>query len=420
MIHGQVYHEMIDHPVSKVSNHYDGDQRGRGQPKEDSHAEFCRLAKDLRAHENLAHQNFRIQNSGPLNSKPTDHAPSVERKKEDTSRTISDGSLQRAPMSRSPPQGDCGEHLPGTNIGSGKGPTPERPKKTRQRRRGQPGAVFNKNRSTKSSGRFSRAKQYATVDVADGLDETPERGYYTSSKARRMESAMHRADNNCGLNTSSEISGLNDDIAAASFKKKAGHRSRSSLGVSRLRKTEQIPWLTLLVSLLRENKMDRATPKDSSSIETIACSPDDECNTIASLPENSHQLGLSLDQASVSTSSTPTGNTLRTNLELGKSEATQLKHVVAENYHVVDDLDCWDVMNDHSYRMGIVRGVKQVLRTGRKVQLRVREETSSRRKTPWKDCELILNTLYMQCVQVIAQRHKLMIRRKSTMRKSRR
>lgn len=66
---------------------------------------------------------------------------------------------------------------------------------------------------------------------------------------------------------------------------------------------------------------------------------------------------------------------------------------------VYDDLDWRQVLQDHSYAAGLVRDIKQALKAGMRVKLCAREERSPGPNS-WTDCQLMLKTLYMQCVRV--------------------
>lgn len=70
-----------------------------------------------------------------------------------------------------------------------------------------------------------------------------------------------------------------------------------------------------------------------------------------------------------------------------------------EPYRVFDDLDCRQVLHDPSYTARVVRDVKQALRGGQSVKIRSRQEPSLERRNS-TDSQLMLRTLYMQCVRV--------------------
>lgn len=68
-------------------------------------------------------------------------------------------------------------------------------------------------------------------------------------------------------------------------------------------------------------------------------------------------------------------------------------------YCTIDDLDCGQFLQDPLYAASVVRDVKQALRAGESVKIRSRQEPSLER---WNsaDSQLMLRTLYMQCVRV--------------------
>lgn len=68
-------------------------------------------------------------------------------------------------------------------------------------------------------------------------------------------------------------------------------------------------------------------------------------------------------------------------------------------HSVFDDLDCRQVLQDPSYAASVVRDVKQALRAGQAVQIRSRQGPSIGRRSS-ADIQLMLRTLYMQCVRV--------------------
>ena len=65
-----------------------------------------------------------------------------------------------------------------------------------------------------------------------------------------------------------------------------------------------------------------------------------------------------------------------------------------------DHLDWRRALLDHSYEADLVRDLKQALRAGRSVVLRAREDQPALGYTDRADCQLMLRTLYMQCVRV--------------------
>ena len=67
---------------------------------------------------------------------------------------------------------------------------------------------------------------------------------------------------------------------------------------------------------------------------------------------------------------------------------------------VFDHLDWRRALLDHSYEADLVRDLKQALRAGRSVVLRAREDQPALGYTDRADCQLMLRTLYMQCVRV--------------------
>jgi len=69
-----------------------------------------------------------------------------------------------------------------------------------------------------------------------------------------------------------------------------------------------------------------------------------------------------------------------------------------EQDHVVDDLDWRQVVQDPLYAAGIVRGIKQALRSGQPVKLCSRQTSPGR--SSLVDCQLMLRTMYMKCIQV--------------------
>lgn len=71
---------------------------------------------------------------------------------------------------------------------------------------------------------------------------------------------------------------------------------------------------------------------------------------------------------------------------------------------VFDALDWRQTLSDHSYAAGLVQDLKRALRAGRSVLLRAREEQQALGCTDRADCELMLRTLYMQCVRVSNQK----------------
>lgn len=72
------------------------------------------------------------------------------------------------------------------------------------------------------------------------------------------------------------------------------------------------------------------------------------------------------------------------------------------HYRIFEDLDCRQVLQDPSYAATVVRDVKQALRAGQLVKIRSRQEPSLGRGSS-ADNQLMLRTLYMQCVGVSAE-----------------
>lgn len=69
--------------------------------------------------------------------------------------------------------------------------------------------------------------------------------------------------------------------------------------------------------------------------------------------------------------------------------------------HVLDGLDCSQVMQDPSHVASVVRDVKQALRAGQSVKIRFRQESPPSLGTRNSaDSQLMLRTIYMQCVRV--------------------
>ena len=74
------------------------------------------------------------------------------------------------------------------------------------------------------------------------------------------------------------------------------------------------------------------------------------------------------------------------------------KYRVQEQAYVVDGLDWRQVLQEPLYAAGVVRGIKQALRAGQSVRISSRQTSLGR--SDLVDCQLMLRTLYMQCVQV--------------------
>lgn len=75
---------------------------------------------------------------------------------------------------------------------------------------------------------------------------------------------------------------------------------------------------------------------------------------------------------------------------------------------VFDGLAWRQVRQDPSYAAGVVRDIKKALRAGQPVKMRSREDhdqqESSLGRASSADCQLMLRTLYMQCVPVSSLR----------------
>ncbi len=69
-----------------------------------------------------------------------------------------------------------------------------------------------------------------------------------------------------------------------------------------------------------------------------------------------------------------------------------------EQHYAVDGLDWHQVARDPLHAAGIVRDIKQALRSGQPVKVCSRQTSPGR--SSLVDCQLMLRTLYMQCIQV--------------------
>lgn len=77
-----------------------------------------------------------------------------------------------------------------------------------------------------------------------------------------------------------------------------------------------------------------------------------------------------------------------------------------EHCCLFDNLNWREVLQNDSYRVSLVRDIRQLLRAGRTVQVRARGAEgpsfsgSVEERSGWKDCQLMLRNMYMQAVQV--------------------
>ena len=96
--------------------------------------------------------------------------------------------------------------------------------------------------------------------------------------------------------------------------------------------------------------------------------------------------------------------------EDGNTPQEQRQGAVVCDHH----LDWRRALLDDSYAAGLVRDLKQTLRAGRSAVLRAREDQPPLGYTDRADCQLMLRTLYMQCVRVSTFRlHTVCIRTES-------
>lgn len=143
----------------------------------------------------------------------------------------------------------------------------------------------------------------------------------------------------------------------------------------------------------------------SCSSENGAADDDTRGNPISTLTRNlfipdNDELELR-DDAWFITPVTPTG-TLG-GIKPRKGPEMRQHDSAADADVVFDHLKWREILSDDLYRTDLVRSIKQVLKTGQKVKLRALEDTSCELDNARKDCKLMLNMLYMQLVQVIAQ-----------------
>lgn len=89
---------------------------------------------------------------------------------------------------------------------------------------------------------------------------------------------------------------------------------------------------------------------------------------------------------------------------IDSEESWQIRRAQTGDDHmccIFDKLDWRQVLHDHSYTAGLVREIKRALRAGRPVKLRAREEHQPPGlQSSSADRQLMLKTLYIQCVRV--------------------